>query len=72
MDLYSLFKVLKKNYVQVTYSAPESTKKSIEIVFKMSILDLQEAFLSGVRARQVQNEPDTGHQLSRSTEKSSH
>ena len=35
-------------------------KKSVEIVFKMSILDLQEAFLSGVQARQVQNEPDTG------------
>ena len=50
---------------------PNLQKKSVEIVFKMSILDLQEAFLSGVRARQVQNEPDTGHQLSRSTEKSS-
>ena len=39
---------------------PNLQKKSVEIVFKMSILDLQEAFLSGVWARQVQNEPDTG------------
>ena len=42
---------MKTNYVQVTYSAPESArKKSVEIVFKMSILDLSEACLSRVRA----------------------
>ena len=41
---------MKKNYVSVTYSAPVSAKKSVVRVFKMSILDLSEARLSGVRA----------------------
>ena len=37
---------MKTNYVQVTYSAPESARKSVKIVFKMSIWDLSEARLS--------------------------
>ena len=43
------FSSFEKNYAKVTYSAPESAKKSVKRVFKMSILDLLEARLSGVR-----------------------
>ena len=47
--------LVKKNYVKVTYSAPESAKKSVRRVFKMSILDLSEARLSGVQAHLSRN-----------------
>ena len=37
---FEFFELLKKNYVQETYSAPESANKTVKIVFKMSILYL--------------------------------